>query len=991
MFTADQIRELFLSFFEKRGHLRMPSASLVPAGDPTLLFTSAGMVPFKPFFMAEQQPPSYRLTSSQKSFRTTDIDEVGDDTHLTFFEMLGNFSIGEYFKDESIRLAWELVTSVEDGFGLKKDSIFVTVYLDDEETYNFWKNEIGIAENKIFRYGDEDNWWGPAGEEGPTGPCSELHFDFGMNMGCGGNFRKAISDADGCHPNHNCGRFVELWNLVFMQYYQNTTGKRTLLNKPCVDTGMGLERAASVLQGTSNVYDTDLFSDLISEVGSMIEEKYGINEKIDYAYRVVVEHTRASVFLISDGVIPSNEGRGYVLRRIIRRAIRYGRSLGMTEGFMLKVGQSVINQFSHVYRELTENQDFIAKVLKMEDEKFGQAVERGSMILDGMLEVRHWYLENISSILDRHIVFLLEESASRDQEMRVGLTREYGHYRSNKVDSLNEEAMPPTEAFVELGIEHALSKMIEQCRRLLNQASCDKSDLKEMKKLLLERFDNRISGEEAFYLWDTHGFPVEETVSIGKTAGLGVNLEEFHQAVGKHRESAKAAHVVGGGMGIVDKYGMLNQRNVPFVGHANLHREATVIGLLLQNQPVENVTCGDSIELILDETPFYPEGGGQIGDAGFIEGPNGVMQVLDTQSPLANLIVHYGQVISGDVSLNDKIVAKVDVKRRVDTARNHSGTHILHASLRQVLGLHVRQAGSLVAPDRLRFDYSHVGPLTNEELMAVQLLSNERVRDNLKVIIHETTYAEAIKQGALAFFGDKYGDKVRVVEMSASDSTSPFSLELCGGTHVHATGQVGPIFLLGETGIGGGMRRLEGVTGFGAEQLFIERSSILERVSQRLEVPQSELENRLRNFMDELSFLKKEIALVEQRNVFAEADKLVESIVQVNGINVLSTRCDLTNVDSLRQIGDSLKNRISSLILVLAIVVDDKALLVSMVTPDLIEKGLKAGDVVKEVARVIGGSGGGSAELAQAGGKDIENLGKALSLVYEIVKREVKP
>jgi alanyl-tRNA synthetase len=472
---------------------------------------------------------------------------------------------------------------------------------------------------------------------------------------------------------------------------------------------------------------------------------------------------------------------------------------------------------------------------------------------------------------------------------------------------------------------------------------------------------------------------------------LGLNLEEFDKAVGAHRDTAKAAHIIGGGMGIVDKYAGLNHKNVTFVGYEAFKQDAIVLGLLYENKPVDNVSCGQKIELVLNQTPFYPEGGGQVGDTGFIEGPNGVVQIFDTQSPLASLIVHYGQVISGNICLNDEVIATVDMRRRIDTARNHSGTHILHASLREVLGLHVRQAGSLVAPERLRFDYSHVGPLTNEELMSVQSLSNERVRDDLKVMVHETTYAEAIKQGALAFFGDKYGDKVRVVEMSASNSSGPFSLELCGGTHVHATGQVGPIFLLGESGIGGGMRRLEAVTGFGAERLFVERSTLLEKLSKRFDVPHSELENRLNNFVEELSFLRKEIAVSEQRNVVSEADKLVESIIQVNGINVLSTRSNLTNVDSLRQMGDSLKNRMPSLVLVLAAIVNEKALLISMVTPDLVAKGLKAGQIIKEIAQHIGGSGGGNAELAQAGGKRTEGLGKALSLVPKIVEREVNP
>ena len=748
--NGDQIRDSYIRFFEAKGHLHMPSASLIPAGDPTLLFTSAGMVPFKPFFMGEQTPPSRRLTSHQKSFRTTDIDEVGDHKHLTFFEMLGNFSIGDYFKNDAVTFAWELVTEL---FQLPPERIYVTIHLDDDEAFHIWRDEIGVPVERIYRYGDSDNWWGPAGTEGPTGPCSELHYDGGAEKGCAplvppddltAQFLQErdgaeVTDPPGCHPNCDCERFVELWNLVFMQFYQDPERNRTPLPAPSVDTGMGLERAAAVLQGKPNVYETDLFSPIVAKVCELTGKRYGEAVDTDFAIRVVAEHARAACFLIGDGVVPGNEGRGYVLRRVIRRGIRYGRRLGLGESFMTDVSRVVLERFSGVYHELQENEAFILRVIGLEEERFAQAFDVGSGILEGM----------------------------------IGDERE------------------------------------------------------------------RISGEETFILYDTYGFPPELTAEIAGEHGLSVDMAGFEREMEAQRERARSAAAFTGSMEIHAAYENLGVERSRFVGYDQLRQDSVVAALLARDdenpaEPTGHASRGQAVEVVLQSTPFYAESGGQVGDHGTIAGPNGVVRVEHTRSPVAGMVVHQGVVEQGDIALGDSVTAQVDPSRRMDAARNHSGTHILHAALRSTLGAHVRQAGSLVAPDRLRFDFSHVSALSREELLSVQGLANEKVRYNLGVSVHETTYADAVREGALAFFGDRYGDVVRVVTMSNGE---PFSVEVCGGTHVHATGEVGTLLVLGESSIGGGMRRIEAVTGRAAEQLFVEQSARLEVLSQRLQTP----------------------------------------------------------------------------------------------------------------------------------------------------------
>ena len=989
--TGDQIREAFTRFFEERGHLPMPSASLIPAGDPTLLFTSAGMVPFKPFFMGEQTPPSHRLTSSQKSFRTTDIEEVGDHKHLTFFEMLGNFSIGDYFKEGAVDFAWELVTQV---FQLDPERLFVTIHLDDDEAFEIWRDQIGVPVDRIYRYGDKDNWWGPAGIEGPTGPCSEIHYDGGVEKGCGPMVEVDVLTAQlreerdgapsrpvpGCHPNCDCERFVELWNLVFMQYYQNTERARTPLPAPSVDTGMGLERAAVILQEKNNIYETDLFAPVIDKVAELSGAVYGESHDTDFAMRVVVEHARAASFLIGDGVVPGNEGRGYVLRRIIRRGIRYGRQLGLDGPFLSEVAEQVIARFQTVYRELSENHDFILRVVHLEEERFAEAFDLGSGILDGAIAGRNQYHEIIQKLdLSSSNSFTFPNPTLTMTSSLVGIIVATHGYETGSGLFFN--------AFFEAA---------EALKSHADDLGPDRGDLLELEQKLYRL----ITGKEVFILYDTYGFPPELTAEIAREHGLEVDMEGFQREMEAQREQSRSrsAQVFSGGMAMLTVYENLGAGDTGFVGYTGIEEESVVVALLVAEKdsgaldPVGHATQGQQVELVLGRTPFYAEGGGQLGDRGTIAGPNGTVRVQDTQSPVAGLVVQRGVVEQGDISLGDRVTARVDPARRMDASRNHSGTHLLHASLRSVLGPHVRQAGSLVAPDRLRFDFSHISAMSPDELLSVQSLSNEKVWTNLLVSSHETTYAEAVRQGALAFFGDRYGDVVRVVSMGDGVHTvhgeaAPFSMEVCGGTHVAATGQIGTLLVLGESSIGGGMRRIEAVTGRAAEQLFVEQAAKLDTLSRRLQTPVADLETRVESFLTDNEDLRRRLATMERTSLRSEAEQILGRVMDVDGVKVVAARTSAQNNEAMREMGDFLKNKLSSAVVVLAAVVEGSPILIGMVTPDLVAKGLHAGNIVRDTAKVIGGGGGGRPEMAQAGGRDAAKLEAALTGVPELVRQ----
>ena len=904
---GDSIRRSFAQFFEERGHQYMPSASLIPAGDPTLLFTSAGMVPFKPFFMGEQTPPRRRLTSCQKSFRTTDIDEVGDHKHLTFFEMLGNFSIGDYFKKDAVAFAWELCTGL---FGLEPERMYVTVHLDDDDAYELWRNDIGVPPERIYRYGNSDNWWGPAGLEGPTGPCSELHYDGGAEKGRGQHPATddmttpdeltamvrveaeggPAAEPGGCHPNCDCERFVELWNLVFMQYYQDLEGVRTPLPAPSVDTGMGLERAAAVLQGKANVYETDLFRPIIDAVCNLTGREYGSDQDTDYGIRVVAEHARAASFLISDGVVPSNSDRGYVLRRIIRRAIRYGRQLGLDRPFMTEVTDAVIARFADAYPALAENDGFIRRVVGLEETQFLENIRQGMPLLEDVLA-------------------------------------------SSKSEGV-------------------------------------------------------IAGAVVFELYDTYGFPPELVDEIGRREyGLAVDMDGFNAEMQAKRERDRAGRQVTGSMEIVTAYENLGAGRTPFDGYQRTTIDTRVLGLLREGEAVGHATRGQQVEIVLAETCFYAEGGGQVGDHGVITGPNGHVRIEDTQSPVAGLIVHRGVVSDGDIALGEAVSARVETERRLDASRNHSGTHLLHAALRSVLGPHVRQAGSLCAPGRLRFDFNHVGAMTTDEQLDVQSLANRKIRENLSVTARETTYTDAVRDGALAFFGDRYGDVVRVVRMGHHDDhEEPFSFEVCGGTHVHATGEVGTLVVLGESSIGGGMRRIEATTGRAAEELFVEQSATLEAISRRLQAPVAELEARLDAYMADTEVLRRRLADAERASLRSEAESLLDRTRDIDGVKLVAGVTSAHNVEAMREMGDFLKQKLENVVVALGAVIDGSPIIVTMITPDLVSRGLHAGNIARDAAKLMGGGGGGRPETAQAGGRQPERLGAALDSVANLVR-----
>ena len=975
--NGDQIRRTFLEFFQEKGHTVMPSSSLVPTGDPTMLFTSAGMVPLKPYFTGETTPPSRRLTSCQKSFRTTDVDEVGDHKHLTFFEMLGNFSIGDYFKREAIAWSWEFVTQ---HFNLPAERLYVTVYLDDEEAYSHWSQDIGVPQERIFRYGDKDNWWGPAGVEGPCGPCSEIHYDGGLEYGCG---------QPDCHPNHDCERFVELWNLVFMQFYQDAKGNRTPLPRPSIDTGLGLERAAAILQGKRTIYETDLFQPIIQTVCQLTGKSYGQDRDTDYALRVVAEHGRAAAFLIADSVMPSNEGRGSVLRRIIRRAIRYGRQLGLEQPFLAQVAEAAIERFRQAYAELLTDRNHIFRVVEQEENAFRENLPRGLRFFSGFTKeipsiskdlekIRHDLESTSEMTIEAALSFLGPVirvggtgpvSLPRLAEMLSGPEETYGALKAREIlvdrstfdESASTESKPASDQMQEITLH-------------LNRTEQKLDDAQQM-----------LPGGLIFHLYTTYGFPPELTAEIAREHGLEPDMEGFEGEMKDHREISRPSHAFSGGMEVLTTYENLGVDKVNFVGYEQLARDSLITAILVDNAPAGHAAKGQSVEVVLKETPFYAEGGGQVGDAGVIAGPNGRVRVEDTQSPVAGLIVHRGVVEEGDMSLGEQVNAHVDPSRRLDTARNHSGTHLLHAALRNVLGLHVRQAGSLVAPDRLRFDYSHVSALAREELQEIQDLVNEKVRDNLKVDTMESTYSQALEHGALAFFGDKYGDVIRVVEMADGER---FSYEVCGGTHVGATGQIGPVFVVGESSIGGGMRRIEAVSGRAAEGLFVERSSLLESLSHKLQTPLVDLDSRLDSFMSEMDSLRKRLAVLERERLRRESQELLGKVQDVGGIKVLAEKTSADSSDSMLEMGDWLKDKMASGVIVLAAVQNGLPSIVAMVTSDLVARGLNAGNIVRETARVIGGGGGGRAEMAQAGGKRADKLDEALARVSEVVRKE---
>ena len=874
MISASRVRRTFLDYFRAQGHTELPSSSLVPHGDPTLLLTSAGMVQFKPYFMGEAVPPNRRLTTSQKCFRTVDIDTVGNLRNLTFFEMLGNFSIGDYFKRGAITYAWDLLTN---GFGLPKDKLWATVYPTDDETFGLWQEIAVLPPERIVRL--HENWWGPAGATGPCGPDTEIFLDRGPSFGCG---------RDDCKPGCDCERYLEIWNLVLMQFNRQPDGSDVPLPRPSIDTGAGLERLTAVLNGYRSVYETDLFMPIMERAAELVGVRYGQDARTDYSLRVIGDHSRAVTFLVGDGVLPSNEGRGYILRRVLRRAVRHGHFLGLGEPFLTKTASVVAEIMGDAYPELVARRDFILRVIDQEERRFRETLTEG--------------LERLDTLLD----------------------------------GLPGKVVP---------------------------------------------------GEEAFRLYDTFGFPLDITKDRAAERGFTVDDEGFRVAMEEQRQRARKAKKFG-----LDAwqeiYRSLALPETTFLGYDSLRAEATVVNLLRDGSSVAEASAGDSVEVVLNQTPFYAESGGQVGDTGVLIGPDGQVAVTDTQKALGGVIVHLGKVSEGVLRVGQTVQASVDEARRLDIARNHTATHLLHRALRATLGEHATQHGSLVAPDRLRFDFSHLQAVTPQELVSIEEQVNAAIRADLPVQTAVLPYREAIEAGATALFGEKYGDTVRMVTVGAdtADHGDFHSRELCGGTHLRHTGQIGFLKIIAEGSIGAGLRRVEAVTGRGAEEYLRQRVGLLDAVSQVLQTSPEAAVTKAQALEAELAAARREAERLQRELAKQRLDALASQVREVRGVKVLAARVEAASLDALREQGDWLRDRLGSAIIVLGAVVAEKPAFVAVVTPDLVARGYRAGDIVKAVAAVTGGGGGGRPEMAQAGGRDAGRLDEALAAVAGLVK-----
>ncbi|NPA95789.1 MAG: alanine--tRNA ligase [Thermodesulfobacteria bacterium] len=865
---SHEIRKAFLDYFKEKGHEIVPSSSLVPADDPTLLFTNAGMVQFKKVFLGEEKRPYKRAASCQKCVRAggkhNDLENVGYTArHHTFFEMLGNFSFGDYFKKEAIEFAWEFLV---DRLGLPKDKLWVTVFREDDEAAELWPKLTGISPDRVVRLDEEDNFWA-MGDTGPCGPCSEILIDQGEEVGC-----KRPDCKVGC----DCDRFLEIWNLVFMQFFRDETGTMSPLPEPCIDTGMGLERIAAVCQGKLNNFDTDIFENIMRLLGELSGKEYGSSPTVDVAMRVIADHSRASAFLIADGVIPSNEGRGYVLRRIIRRAVRYGRVLGLKENFMKKTAFQVVEDMGEVYPELRKNREFIGQVLDHEEERFAQTLGLGL------------------KMLEEHI----EELRAKGQDT--------------------------------------------------------------------------ISGDFIFKLYDTYGLPVDIVQDVAKEEGLSFDKEGFEKMLAQQRERSKksAKETITEKLPTAYRTLIEEGKATEFQGYDTTESKGKVLALVSGGNEEEKVSEGWKGELVSDKTPFYAESGGQIGDKGEIIAPSGRAKVVDTLKK-GDLVVHQIEVTEGQIALGDDITMKVSPDRRLDTARNHTATHLLHAALRQVLGEHVRQSGSLVEPERLRFDFTHFSALTRDEIKRIEQIVNEKVRADLPVETQVLSQEEAISMGAMALFGEKYGEFVRVVTIP------DFSMELCGGTHLERTGQIGLFKIVAESSVAAGIRRIEAVTGATAISAIQEMEDELLQIAAQVKAPVKAVSKRIEGLTNKIKELEKELKAARAGQAVKDVAKMVQDAAEVGGAKIVAEVLDGLDAAALRELGDKVRDRLEKGVVILGSSHNGKAMLLVMVTKNLTDK-IKAGDIVKEIAKEIKGGGGGRPDMAQAGGKDPSGLGRAI-------------
>jgi alanyl-tRNA synthetase len=870
--TGNDIRKRFLDYFEKHGHRVVRSSSLVPHDDPTLLFTNAGMVQFKRTFMGEENRDYLRAVTSQKCVRAggkhNDLENVGYTArHHTFFEMLGNFSFGDYFKEKAIEFAWDLLTN---GYGLPADRLWTSVYLDDDEAYDLWNRRIGVPAERMVRLGKKDNFWA-MGDTGPCGPCSEIHLDRGQAFGCGRH---------DCSVDCDCDRFLEIWNLVFMQYNQDGSAM-VPLPKPSIDTGMGLERLASILQDVPTNFDTDLIRPIIRRVEELSERKYGLDATTDVAMKVIADHSRAAAFLIGDGVLPSNEGRGYVLRRIMRRAIRYGRNIGLSRPFLHQTAESVFDIMRSAYPELAESAAFIRNVIVNEEKRFIETLDTGLKLLNESL-----------------------------------------------------------------------------------------ADLKAGGK-------NEIPGDLIFKLYDTFGFPVDIVQDVVRDTGMRVDVKGFetHMEAQRTRSRSKTAFDA-----IGDAYKALAAQAVKpeFRGYHALSLESQVLVLVRDGHEVEQAQAGEPVEVVTAATPFYGESGGQVGDQGTISAPELEIEVRTTIKDPTGLIIHKGIVKRGRIEKGQVVHLVVDAEKRRATALNHTATHLLHAALRKVLGDHIKQAGSLVAPDRLRFDFTHFSHVDPETLEHIETLVNAGIRENVAVATEEMAVERAMQSGATALFEEKYGDRVRVV------SLADFSRELCGGTHAGATGDIGLFKILSESSVASGVRRIEAVTGQAALTHVQQAVRHVHHVAQLLRVKAEEVVLRVQQLLGSQKTLEKEVEKLKAGLADVKAQSGDDRPREVNGVSVLVKKVVVDKPAALRELADRFKDRLKSGIVILGSPADGKALLIVGITKD-VDKRYHAGNIVKALSAILGGSGGGRPDMAQAGGPEVAKLDEALEKAYDII------
>ena len=945
--NSSEIRETFLKFFEKNDHLIHPPSSLIPANDPTLLLTNSGMAQFKNYFSGEAEPPNKRITSSQKCFRSTDIDEVGDSTHLTLFEMLGNFSFGDYFKEEACEMALNLMVN-ELGFDL--ENIFITVHNDDIEAKKIWL-KLGIPDEKIFFFGDSDNWWGPAGDEGPCGPCSELHYYVGKE-----NVNKKIKENDKNWGPNIHKDFVELYNLVFTQFYHHLDGKRTELPNKNIDTGMGLERVATILQGKTTVYETDLFKSIIAKIEKRSKYEFGnpsvINKvSTDKAIAILAEHSRSATFLIADGVIPENVGRGYILRRLIRKAMRYGFILNLDEDFIINLAEEVIKTMGNFYPELLDNKNFIVEVLKNESKSFSKTLSSGEKMLEQLINNREVIQSKVNKIND--------ESGNNSDFIKNILNSEIGHQGL---------------------ISQLIEKEIEIYRLLKID---DKEAYNNIRKKIIEtKWEKEVSYLETSYLYDTLGFPFEVTLEFCETHNLIADKEKFDLKMNMFQELSKSSSDFGGDKSVVNLINTLNLEKTEFTGYSETISNGEILSILNNNlEKILKEFKEKDVEfyIILNRTPFYPEGGGQVGDIGEINGENFNLEILDTQELVEGYIFHKAKITKGNIKINNPVTAYVNLDLRNASKRNHTGTHLLQAALREVLGKHVRQQGSLVSPDRLRFDFSHMSKLSESEILEVERLMNSKIRSNLPVKKHKTSYTKAIEDGAIAFFGDKYGSDVRTVEIS---NGSKFSYELCGGTHCENTGEIGSFYIVSETSIASGVRRIEAVTGKNAEEYAKKNFDILKKISFELNVKPDEIHTKINSLNQTIKDLKKEISSKGENVEFIE--KLIDEKIQINSHEVIIAKLENYEPKKMREACELLNNKFNGVIFLTSIY-ENKINIIVSISKNYTNK-FNASEIIKSLSNIIGGGGGGNPQIAQGGGTEINSQSKSIEAFKNIIQ-----